>query len=169
MEQLAERDVHETEDDRERVQRVEGRVEAPLEPHARHGEEQTRDRHREQAGEGEEVAAALDRQGARVAEPAPEEDEHAGQHQHGGDVEGVEDQPTDDAAGIEVQRADPRHEHLIAVGPLADALEVQQAERQGEGDQGGEDAAPEHELVRQPPSRRPPADEPLGQQLGGDQ
>ena len=57
VEQLAERDVHQPEDDGEGVDRVERRVEVPVEPHARHGEEQPGDRHREQAGEGEEVVA----------------------------------------------------------------------------------------------------------------
>ena len=64
-------------------------------------------RHREQAGEGEEVVAPLDRQRARVTEPAAEEDEHPGEHEHGGDVEGMEDEPAEDAAGVEAQRADP--------------------------------------------------------------
>ena len=52
-----------------------------------------------------------------------------------------------------LQRADLRHVHLVAVGLLADALEVQQAEGERERDERGEDAAPEHELVGQPPRR----------------
>ena len=127
MEQLAERDVHQPEDDGERVHRVERRVELPVEPEARHGEEQAGDRHGEQAGEGEEVAAALDRQRARVAQPAAQEDEHAGEHEHGGDVEGVEDRTSRATlSASKLQRADARHVHLVAVGLLADALEVEE-------------------------------------------
>jgi hypothetical protein len=65
VEQLAERQVHQPEDHGERVDRVERRVEAAVEPGARHGEEQARDRHGEQAGERQEVAAALDGERAR--------------------------------------------------------------------------------------------------------
>ena len=81
--------------DGQRVQRVEHGVEAAFEPDARHGEEQPGDRHGEQTGECEEVAAALDREGTGVAETAAEEDEHAGEDEHGRDVEAVEDQPAE--------------------------------------------------------------------------
>ena len=65
-------------------------------------------------------------------QPATQEDEHTGEHQHRGDVEGVEDQPTHDALGIEVNRPDVRQVHLVAVSLLADAFEVEQPKRQGE-------------------------------------
>ena len=68
-----------------------------------------------------------------------------------------------------LQRADPRHVHLVAVGLLADALEVQQAQRQRERDERGEDAPPEHELVGEPPGPRAASDEALGQQLRADE
>ena len=116
VEQLAERQVHQPEDHGQRVDRVQCRVEAALEPHARHGQEQAGHRHGEQSGEGEEVAGAFHRHRARVAQPSAQEDEHAGEHQHRGDVEGVEDEPTDDALGVELQRADVRHVHLVVVG-----------------------------------------------------
>ena len=108
-------------------------------------------------------------QGARVVQPAAQEDEHPGEHEHGGDVEGVEDRPAEDAAGVEVQRADARHVDLVAVGLLSDALEVQQAEGQGERHEGGEDAPPEHELVGDPAGPRAAPDETLGEQLRADE
>ena len=49
-----------------------------------------------------------------------------------------------------VDGTDPGHVHLVAVGLLADALEVQQPEGQRERHERGEDAAPEHELVGEP-------------------
>jgi hypothetical protein len=122
------------------VQGVECRVEAAVEPHTRHGEEHARDRHGEQTREGEEVAAAFDRQRAGVAEASPQEDEHAREHEHRGDVERVEHEPADDALGVEVDCTDSRHVHLVPVGPRADALEVQQAKRQGDRDERGKHA-----------------------------
>ena len=77
--------------------------------------------------------------------------------------------PADDAAGIELQRADAGQVHLVAVGLLADALEVQQPERERERHEGGEDAAPEDELVGEPTGPRAPADEPLDEQVRGDE
>ncbi len=70
VEQLAERQVHQPEDHGQRVDRVQRRVEAAFEPHARHGQEQTRDRDREQSGKGEEVAGAFHGHRARVAQTA---------------------------------------------------------------------------------------------------
>ena len=75
------------------VQRVERGIELALQPQARHREEQPGDRHGEQPGEREEVAGPLGRQGARVAQAAAEEHEHAGQHEHGRDVERVVEEP----------------------------------------------------------------------------
>ena len=70
-------------------------VELPVQPRARHGEEEPGHRHREQPGQGEEVAAALRGQRARITQPPAKEDEHAGEDQHRRDVERVEDdQPT---------------------------------------------------------------------------
>ena len=79
------------------------------------------------------------------------------------DVEGVEDRPTENAASVELQRPYSGQVHLVAVGLLTDALEMQQPEREGERDQRREDAAPENELMCQPPSPGPASDEALGQ------
>ena len=151
------------------MDRVQRRVEAALEPHARHRQEQTGHRHGEQTGEREEVAGAFRRHRARVTQPSAQEDEHASEHQHGRDIEGVEDEPTDDALGVELQGADARHVHLVVVGALADALEVQQSQRQRDRDEPGEDATPEHQLMGEPPCARPAPDETLGKQVRRDQ
>lgn len=108
------------------VHGVERRVEAAVEPRARHGEEQTGDRHGEQPAEREEVAAALHRQRFRIVEPPPQEDEHAGQHQHGGHVE----RGTRTTRSRCPRRTSPCRPatRTPAVRLLADALEVQQPE-----------------------------------------
>ncbi len=66
VEQLPERDVPQPKDHRQRMQRVQRRIETPLEPDTRHREEQPGDRHREQPGQGEEVTATFGGQGSRV-------------------------------------------------------------------------------------------------------
>jgi hypothetical protein len=103
------------------------------------------------------------------AQPAAQEDEDARQHQHRRDVERVVDDPAHDAPGVELEGADPRHEHLVPVTLLIDALEVQQAQRQGERHQCGQDAAPEDELMGQPPRAGSVADEALREQMGDDE
>ena len=68
-----------------------------------------------------------------------------------------------------LQRADPRHVHLVAVGLLPDALEVQQTQGQRERHESSEDAPPEHQLVSQPSGPRTTTDEALGEELRADQ
>jgi hypothetical protein len=81
------------------------------------------------------------------------------------DIERMEHEPTGDALGVELQRADTRHVHLIVVRLLTDAFEVQQAEREGDRDEAREDASPEHELVGEPTGPRSVADEALGEEV----
>ncbi len=148
------------------MQRVERRVEATIEPRARHGEEQARDRHREEAGQGQEVTAAFDRDRTGITEPPLQEHEHAREHEHGGDVERMERQPADETLGAERHRAELRDIDPVLLRVLTDALEVQQPQREWHGDEAGEDATPEHQLVTDPTRSRPPPDEPLRHEMG---
>ena len=145
----------------EGVHGVEEHVEPALHPQVRRRQRQPRDRHREQSGQREEVARPLRRQRAGVAQPSAEEDEHARQHQHRGDVEQVERDPADHAAAVEAERADLADDRPVLAAVLAHRLEVQQPEHQRERDQRGEDATPEHELMGEPSAPRPTPDERL--------
>src|SRR5690606_28486412 len=169
VEQLAERDVEQTEDDGQGVKVVEEAVVATLQPQARRGEEETGDRHREEPGECEEVTLALHGEGSGVTEAAVEEHEDARDHQEGGDVEQVEGDEPDDALRLEGPGTDAEEIGPVLAAVLADRLEMHPAEGERERDRGRQDATPEDELVRRPADGGATAYEPLGQQVGADQ
>ncbi len=169
VEQLPEGQVHQPEDHGQRVDRVQRRIEAALKPHARHREEQPAHGHGEQTSEREEITGPFRRQRARIAEPTSQEDEHSREHQDCSDIEGMEDEPADNTLSVEANRADPRHVHLVTVGLLFDALEVQQTKRKWDGHEPGKDAPPENKLMSEPSRSRSATNEPLCQQLSCDQ
>ena len=68
-----------------------------------------------------------------------------------------------------LHRADLRQVHLVVVGLLADALEVQQSQRQRERDQRQRGCTPRTRVGARATAPATGADEPLGQQLRRDQ
>ncbi len=117
------------------------------------------------AYERHDVVRPLDRQRAPVTQPPAEEQEHAGEHQHRRDVDQVEGDPPHHAAAVERQRGHRTDERLVLPTRAAHRLEVQEAQHQRKRDQRGQDAAPEHQLMGEPPRARATADEALEQEL----
>ena len=136
----------------------------------RDGQEDAGDRHREEHHERQQVGAELlDRQRAAVAAAPPHRQRHARDHEHRRDVEDVEHERRQRAGEIEREHVQAEHERLVALLRGTRRLEMNPPEGQGERDRGGEHAAPEDEPVRRPPQRRSFLDEPLRDDVHGEE
>jgi hypothetical protein len=105
----------------------------------------------QQCGMGQQVGAKLlDRQGAAIVAAPPHRQRYARHHQHGRDVEDVEDERRKWAREIECEGVPAKHERLVTLLRGTCRFEMNPAERQRERHRGGEDAAPEDAPVRRP-------------------
>lgn len=169
VEELPERDVDEGEDHRHHVEDPQEFVSAAVQEDRREGEQQTGHGDDDQGDQRHQVVAeALAGDGAPVLHTAPEEVAGTGDDEHGCDVQAVEHQPAEDVQRIEADDLEAPDAHLVTGAGAGTGGEGEPAPGQREGDQGGEDAAPEDQLVGGPAGVRAGAEGLLEAQVGGD-
>ena len=110
----------------------------------------------------------LDRRRAFIAHAAAHRQHHAGNDQHGGYVEAVEEQKAEDRIGRKGDGRETEDIDLILMDVRRSGVKREPAKHQGEGDQNRQDAAPHDQPVRGPAAASAREDEVVEDELADD-